>query len=104
MNILQSLPTETQYLVTLNRTADIDPARIIRRIGYDHPVYDVPSVEARGRRREISGVNRTAYCGAYWGFGFHEDGVQSALAAVEDVYGSRREQMSDAELYLSRVG
>ena len=104
MNILQSLPTETQYLVTLNRSADIDPAKIIRRIDYDHPVYDVPSVEARGRRRQISGVNRTAYCGAYWGFGFHEDGVQSALAAVEDVRGSRREQMSDAELYLSRVG
>jgi predicted NAD/FAD-binding protein len=104
MNILQSLPTETQYLVTLNRSSDIDPAHVIRRIDYAHPVYDVPSVRARGRRREISGVNRTAYCGAYWGFGFHEDGVQSALAAIEDVRGSRGERKSDAELYLSRVG
>ena len=104
MNILQSLPTDTQYLVTLNRSGDVDPAQVIRRIEYSHPVYDVPSVRARGRRREISGVNRTAYCGAYWGFGFHEDGVQSALAAVEDVRGSRGERKSDAELYLSRVG
>ncbi len=104
MNILQSLPTDTQYLVTLNQTDRIDPAAVIRRIDYAHPVYDVPSVRARRRRREISGVNRTAYCGAYWGFGFHEDGVQSAIAAVDDIRGTRREHESDAELYLSRVG
>jgi predicted NAD/FAD-binding protein len=104
MNILQSLPTDTQYLVTLNQSDRIDPACVIRRIDYAHPVYDVPSVRARRRRREISGVNRTAYCGAYWGFGFHEDGVQSAIAAVDDICGTRREHESDAELYLSRVG
>lgn len=104
MNILQSLETRTQYLVTLNQAEDIDPAKVIRRIDYAHPVYDVPSVRARQRRRDISGVNRTSYCGAYWGFGFHEDGVQSALAAVDDVRGLRRETRSDAELYLSRVG
>lgn len=104
MNILQSLPTDTQYMVTLNQTSAIDPATIIRRLEYAHPVYDVPSVRARERRREISGVNRTAYCGAYWGFGFHEDGVQSALAAVDDIRGTRGVHRSDAELYLSRVG
>ncbi len=104
MNILQSLETRTQYLVTLNQAEDIDPAKVIRRIDYAHPVYDVPSVRARQRRRDISGVSRTSYCGAYWGFGFHEDGVQSALAAVDDVRGLRRETRSDAELYLSRVG
>ncbi len=80
MNRLQSLDAPETFCVTLNRTEAIDPARILRRMRYHHPVYTAEAVAAQGRRAEISGVNRTNYCGAYWGYGFHEDGVNSALA------------------------
>ena len=79
MNSLQSLDAREAYLVTLNRTGRIDPARILARMTYHHPVYTTAGLRARKRRGEISGVRRTHYCGAYWGFGFHEDGVVSAL-------------------------
>jgi predicted NAD/FAD-binding protein len=78
MNRLQSLSAEREFCVTLNRSEVIDPSRIIRRIGYAHPVYTPAGVAAQGRVREISGRNHTHFCGAYWGWGFHEDGVVSA--------------------------
>jgi predicted NAD/FAD-binding protein len=78
MNRLQSLRAEQEFCVTLNRTEAIDPARIIRRIAYAHPVYTPAGVAAQTRVAEISGQNRTHFCGAYWGWGFHEDGVVSA--------------------------
>jgi predicted NAD/FAD-binding protein len=84
MNVLQSLDAPVKFLVTLNRTADIDPAKIIRKFNYYHPVYLPAGVAAQKRRAEISGVNRTFYCGAYWRYGFHEDGVVSAEWALED--------------------
>jgi predicted NAD/FAD-binding protein len=79
MNRLQSLRTAQQYCVTLNRTAEIDPAKIIRVISYAHPVFTAAGVSAQARVAEISGEHRTHYCGAYWGWGFHEDGVVSGL-------------------------
>jgi uncharacterized protein len=82
MNRLQSLGCAEQYCVTLNRTEAIDPARVVRRIGYAHPVYTAAGVEAQARHAEISGVRRTFYCGAYWGWGFHEDGVVSGHRAA----------------------
>jgi uncharacterized protein len=85
MNRLQSLQTDTQYLVTLNRTAAIDPAKIIRTIAYAHPVYTREGMRAQRRHGEISGVDRTHYAGAYWAWGFHEDGVQSGLRAARAV-------------------
>jgi len=66
--------------VTLNRDDAIDEARVIRRLVYHHPIFDDRAFDAQGRHAEISGVRRTHYCGAYWGYGFHEDGVRSALA------------------------
>jgi predicted NAD/FAD-binding protein len=84
MNVLQSLEAPVKFLVTLNRAADIDPAKILRTIDYHHPVYVPAGVAAQKRRAEISGVNRTAYCGAYWRYGFHEDGVVSAEWALEE--------------------
>jgi predicted NAD/FAD-binding protein len=83
MNRLQSLRAEREFCVTLNRTAAIDSTQVIRTIPYDHPVYTREGVRAQRRRREICGVQRTHYCGAYWGWGFHEDGVLSALAVAE---------------------
>ena len=84
MNVLQSIEAPVRFLVTLNRDADIDPARILRQFRYQHPVYTPGAVQAQQRRQEISGQNRSFYCGAWWRYGFHEDGVASALWAVAD--------------------
>ena len=85
MNNLQRLRAEREYLVTLNRGEEIDPEKVLRRFEYDHPVYTAEGVAAQARHAEISGVRRTHYCGAYWGWGFHEDGVVSALRACEGI-------------------
>ncbi len=82
MNILQSLGAPETFCVTLNHTAAIDPARIIGRYEYAHPVFTPAAVAAQARQREISQGRRTSYCGAYWRNGFHEDGVVSALSAL----------------------
>jgi uncharacterized protein len=79
MNRLQSLAAEEQLCVTLNRSAAIDPARVIATIPYAHPVFTRAGIAAQARWEEISGADRVHYCGAYWGYGFHEDGVASAL-------------------------
>lgn len=79
MNHLQSLESERPFVVTLGRGQDIDPATVLARMRYHHPVYTHASVAAQSRRAEINGVNRTWYAGAYWGFGFHEDGLRSGV-------------------------
>lgn len=81
MNILQGLRTRRQYFVTLNRPDLVDPSRELRRFVYHHPQFDARSATAQRRHGEISGKRRTHYCGAYWGNGFHEDGVRSAIEA-----------------------
>jgi predicted NAD/FAD-binding protein len=83
MNKLQSLTAPCEFCVTLNHAHAINPATILRRITYHHPVYSPEAVAAQKRHGEINGVNRTSYCGAYWGFGFHEDGVNSALTVCK---------------------
>ena len=83
MNRLQSLQSERDYCVTLNRSDAIDPERVLRRGEFSHPVFSHAALAAQRRWTEISGVRRTHYCGAYWGYGFHEDGVQSALRVCE---------------------
>ncbi len=87
MNRLQSLRAEREFCVTLNRTDAIDPAHVIRKIAYAHPVYTAAAVEAQRRFEEISGWRRTHFCGAYWGWGFHEDGVRSALRVAQRLGG-----------------
>lgn len=89
MNRLQSLRCERELCVTLNRTAAIDPAQVIATFDYAHPVYTPAGLAAQARRAEMSGRSRTHYCGAYWGWGFHEDGVQSALRVVRELSGAR---------------
>lgn len=81
MNILQSLDAQEEFCVTLNRPEDIHPDRMIGRYLYHHPVFTKKAPQVQMRKTEISGMNRTHYCGAYWGNGFHEDGVKSALSA-----------------------
>ena len=85
MNILQSLSAPQTFCVTLNYPEAIDPQCILKRLIYHHPQYTLQSVAAQRRHGEISGVNNTYYCGAYWGFGFHEDGVCSALNVVDQI-------------------
>lgn len=77
MNILQSLEAAEEFCVTLNMTDAIAPEKIIKRLTYHHPVYTPQSLAARRRYHEINGRNRTYFCGAYWFYGFHEDGVKS---------------------------
>lgn len=79
MNLLQGLDCPHTLCVTLNRSADIDPARVLRRFRYAHPVYNTDAIRAQHRRGEICGQRHTHFCGAYWYNGFHEDGVRSAL-------------------------
>ncbi len=83
MNILQSLDSPEPFLVTLNHTANIDPTKIIKTLNYTHPVFSSEGIDAQSKHAIISGVNKTAYAGAYWRNGFHEDGVASALAALQ---------------------
>jgi predicted NAD/FAD-binding protein len=85
MNHLQRLRADREFLVTLNRSEEIDPEKVLRRFTYEHPVYTAEGVRAQAQHSEVSGVRRTHYCGAYWGWGFHEDGVLSALRACERV-------------------
>ncbi|AUZ54067.1 NAD(P)/FAD-dependent oxidoreductase [Stenotrophomonas acidaminiphila] len=79
MNLLQGLDAPEPLVVTLNRSEAVDPARVLRRLAYQHPVYTPQSVAAQQRRAVIQGQNRTWFAGAYWGWGFHEDGMRSAV-------------------------
>ena len=83
MGILQSLDSAEPFLVTLNRSQDIDPAKVIRTIRYEHPLFTPAAVAAQARQEEINGPLSTYFCGAYWRNGFHEDGVVSALSALK---------------------
>jgi predicted NAD/FAD-binding protein len=83
MNILQTLNASQEFCVTLNMSAAIQSSKVIESIVYHHPVYDPKSLKARRSQDELNGQNRTYYCGAYWGYGFHEDGVNSALAVCK---------------------
>jgi uncharacterized protein len=85
MNRLMSLDSKVRFLVTMNRTGAIDPAKILREFTYDHPVYTPGAVQAQAQRQTISGVQHTYFAGAYWGAGFHEDGLVSGYAAAANI-------------------
>jgi len=98
MNILQGLSKKNQYLVTLNNDRHINPRKIIRTIQYEHPIYSREAVAAQQRQADIN-QDRTFFCGAYWRNGFHEDGVVSALDALDHF----EESLSDGKLHLRRA-
>lgn len=80
MNVLQNFDDAPEtFCVTLNRSRDINPEKVIKRFEYDHPVFTLDAVAAQERYHDIGNRNRTHFCGAYWFNGFHEDGVRSAL-------------------------
>jgi hypothetical protein len=82
LNPLQGLPTDQPVLVSLNRDEAIDPAKVVERFDYAHPVIDQAAIGAQSSQRVLS-AGAVSYCGAYWGYGFHEDGVRSALTVCE---------------------
>jgi predicted NAD/FAD-binding protein len=79
MNLLQGIDSAEPLIVTLNPTRPIDPAKVLRSLHYAHPAYTQASVAARARKAEIQGARRIWFAGAYWGWGFHEDGMRSAV-------------------------
>jgi predicted NAD/FAD-binding protein len=111
MNVLQSLRSRHTFCVTLNASAHVDPKRVLRRMEYAHPLFTPAGAAAQQRHHEISGAScthyRTHYCGAYWRYGFHEDGVISALQALTRFDEARRHHSEagadDAQRALSRV-
>lgn len=98
MNILQKINSRDPVCVTLNNESEIDPKKIIKRIQYQHPVFTPEGIQAQQRQAHINGQNRTYFCGAYWRYGFHEDGVVSAINAINHFEEKRSEQ-----LYLRRA-
>jgi predicted NAD/FAD-binding protein len=98
MNLLQGLRAEKQYCVTLNADQHINPDKIIRRVQYEHPIYSREAVAAQQRHAEVN-CDRTFFCGAYWRNGFHEDGVVSALKAVDHF----EQRLADEQLHLRRA-
>ncbi|EOZ5530421.1 NAD(P)/FAD-dependent oxidoreductase [Vibrio metschnikovii] len=82
MNILQHIDSSETFCVTLNSSESINPNKVLRKFTYHHPVFNRAAIAAQQRKAEVSGVNHTWFCGAYWHNGFHEDGVKSALDVV----------------------
>jgi predicted NAD/FAD-binding protein len=101
MNNLQRLRAGREFLLTLNRPDAVDPDQVLASFEYDHPVYTREGVAAQARHAEISGARRTHYCGAYWGWGFHEDGVVSALRACRPLLAADVSEFSDAYASIS---
>ncbi|WP_254511506.1 NAD(P)/FAD-dependent oxidoreductase [Anatilimnocola floriformis] len=83
MNRLQGLKTPEEYCVSLNQEARIDPRKVLRSISYRHPIFSLATKPAQQRHQEVIDHEGVSYCGAYWGNGFHEDGVNSALAVCQ---------------------
>lgn len=83
MNILQGLKSETTFCVSLNQTAAIDPRKVLASYTYAHPQYSLATMTAQARWQELHGAHHSYFCGAYWGNGFHEDGVVSALRVTQ---------------------
>jgi predicted NAD/FAD-binding protein len=100
MNLLQGIRCRKTFLVTLNRDEAIDPAQVLGRFTYHHPVFDLRREAAQRRHGELLRQRRTSFCGAYWRNGFHEDGVVSALAVCR----SLKEQPTHVELPVRRHG
>ncbi|MEM8843859.1 MAG: FAD-dependent oxidoreductase [Pseudomonadota bacterium] len=99
MNRLQSLKADNDYFVSLNMDDNINPEKVIKTIEYMHPFFDKKAIDAQKSFPSINGTMNTWYCGAYWRHGFHEDGVWSAIQAVERF----NERLNNEELYLQRA-
>jgi len=82
LNKLQNLKTQKNYFLTLNPILDIDNKKIIKKVEFTHPFYDIKTIKAQEYLSELQGVNNSWFCGSYFGYGFHEDGLKSAIAVA----------------------
>ena len=83
MNRLQGLNTRRPYFVTLNPGREIDDTNVIVRLTYTHPMFSFDSLSTQPQLAQLNGVNRTSYCGSYFGYGFHEDAVRAGTLVAE---------------------
>lgn len=90
MNRLQDIPVATSFFVTLNPDREPEPSQVIRRETYRHPSFNKAALAAQDRLWSLQGARNTWFCGAYFGSGFHEDGLQAGLAVAEALGGVRR--------------
>ncbi|WP_337659851.1 NAD(P)/FAD-dependent oxidoreductase [Anderseniella sp. Alg231-50] len=90
MNSLQPLRTDTDLFVTLNPAGTVEPASVLRQFNYTHPVFNTAAMDAQQDLWDLQGRRRTWFCGSYFGYGFHEDALQSGLAVAEDLTGCPR--------------
>lgn len=90
MNLLQNIDRDQPIFVTLNPDREPHPSRVKQVIEYEHPIFDQAALDAQKELWALQGTNRTWYCGAYFGYGFHEDGLQSGLAVAESLGGVAR--------------
>ena len=90
MNLLQGLPKASPLFVTLNPVRAPDPVKVMRREIYHHPLFDAAAMTAQKSLWSLQGERNTWWCGAYFGSGFHEDGLQAGLAVAEALGGDRR--------------
>jgi uncharacterized protein len=97
MNLLQNIDHDYPIFVTLNPHRDPAPSKTIRSFDYEHPVFDQQALDAQKQLWALQGTNRTWFCGAYFGYGFHEDGLQSGLAVAEALGGKKRPWTVDQE-------
>jgi predicted NAD/FAD-binding protein len=95
LNRLQALPGAASYFVTLNPATK--PRDILREEQYTHPLFDYSALKAQERLWSLQGDRNTWFCGAYFGAGFHEEGLQAGLAVAEDLGGARRPWQVDGE-------
>ena len=95
-NRLQGLVSTTDYCITLNADDAIDPSRVLASFDYTHPVFDEAALRAQTRHHEIDGHHHTHFVGAYWGYGFHEDGAQSAHRVASRILGARAAEVAPA--------
>ncbi|MCH2191691.1 MAG: FAD-dependent oxidoreductase [Gammaproteobacteria bacterium] len=98
MNSLQGLNLKTNVFTTLNSTEQINPEAILAERYYSHPIFTAESVAAQKRLPEINGVNRAYFTGAYWGWGFHEDGARSAVQACKLLREAFKQKQAQSQL------
>ena len=113
LNRLQRLGLPGPLCLTLNPNCEIDEAKVLGRFNFEHPVFSAESVKAQKRFDEINGRRAVSFCGAYWGYGFHEDGVNSALAvtrpfhlqleAIAEPVAERADAVMPAQSQLAKV-
>ena len=85
MNLLQGIDSQQHFIVSLNQSETIDPEQVLVRRSYAHPVFTPEAVAAQSRWGDINGLRRTWFCGAWWGWGFHEDGARSSRRVIDDI-------------------